>query len=76
MFIKVYATQQLLKFDDLLRESGAIAVNRWLHVLYLMLNLQGGHNELESVVAVQKMLFGVSPHETNLKIMRFVKGVW
>ena len=47
--IKLYATQQLLKLADLLRESGEILVNSWLHVSNLMLNLQEGNNESESV---------------------------
>ena len=33
MFIKFYATQQLLKLADLLRESGKIVLNSWRHVL-------------------------------------------
>ena len=52
MFIKFNATQPLLKLADLLRESGEIVVNIWLHVSHLMLNLQQGHNDSESVVAV------------------------
>ena len=47
--IKFYATQKLLKLADLLRESGVVVVNSWLHVLHLMLNLQEGNSELEFV---------------------------
>ena len=49
MFIKLYATQQLLKLADLLRESGNVVSNSWPHASNLILNLQQGHNELQSV---------------------------
>ena len=49
MFIKCYTTQQLLKSADLLRESGDVVVDSQLYVLFLMLNLQKGNNDLESV---------------------------
>ena len=49
MFIKLYDMQQLLKLADLLRESGDIAGNSWLQVSHLILNLQEGNNDLESV---------------------------
>ena len=49
MFIKCYATTQLLKSADLLMESGEIVADNWLHVLYLMLNLQQGCSDSESV---------------------------
>ena len=49
MFIKFVLTLQLLKSPHLLMESGDVVNKSWLHVLYLMLNLQEEQNELESV---------------------------
>ena len=46
--------EQLLKSADLLRESGEIVVDSWL-LLDLMLNLQEGHNEFESVRDVSRL---------------------
>ena len=45
MFVKFHATQQLLKSDDLFRESGDGVDESWPHVLHLMLNLQQEHND-------------------------------
>ena len=59
MSIKFYATQQLLKLADLLRESGQ------LHVLHSMLNLQG-LSYLELITNKFHKVGSVSPHETTL----------
>ena len=57
-------------------ESGEIVVNSWLHVLHLMLNLQEGHNELESVRDTVSLHYYVCFNSTTFKITTFVKGVW
>ena len=48
----------------------------WLCVLYFVLNLQEGTNDLEFVVMKFNKLFTDSPRSTTLKITQFVKGVW
>ena len=73
MFVKFHATQQLLKSDDLFRESGDGVDESWPHVLHLMLNLQQEHNDSESEFHyIIKFVF----NSTTLKISTFVNGVW